>query len=348
MGQLELKQLSIGYGRRQVVQNLSLTVENGEMFSLLGPSGAGKTTLLKAVAGLIRPESGEILIDGTASQELSPQRRDVVMVFQNPLLFPFLNVWENVAFGLRMRGNVGAAEKRQIEKILALTQIEELKHRRVHQLSGGQQQRVSLARSLVLQPAILLLDEPLSNLDATLRQQMRALIADIQAETRITTLFVTHDQTEALMMADRVALLLACRLRQVGSPRELYFRPRDLEVAKFFGGANFFSGPVHDGRLSCALGQLRLPGRVKGNGYLRTATIRPEDVLLDPAGIHGFSGQIRKISFEGGATRAWVDCSGTTITALTQDSGLKAGQPVGVGFPSDKIWVFPIENERLK
>jgi ABC-type sugar transport system ATPase subunit len=342
MGELQLKNLTIRYGRAEVVREFDLVVNDGEMVSLLGPSGAGKTTILKAVAGLIRPQKGEIIIDGQPVQHLPPEKRSAVMVFQKSLLFPFMNVAQNIAFGLRMQGQPGPEIGRQIERILELTELAGLGQRKVRELSGGQQQRVSLARALVLKPAVLLLDEPLSNLDANLRQQMRELIQDIQAETRITTLFVTHDQAEALMMSHRVGLLLEGRLRQVGEPRELFYRPADPDVARFFGGCNFIQGKVKDGMFRSAFGQAPAPA-VNGNGHWLTATIRPEDIVIDREPTYDLQGQVEKTNFEGSTTRIWVQCRGTRFVILTSESGFAPGQKVGLHLPPEKIRVFPSE-----
>jgi ABC-type Fe3+/spermidine/putrescine transport system ATPase subunit len=214
----------------------------------------------------------------------------------------------------------------------------------VHELSGGQQQRVSLARALILKPAILLLDEPLSNLDASLRQQMRELIQDIQSETRITTLFVTHDQTEALMMSHRVTLLLDGRPRQVGSPQELFHKPADPDVARFFGGHNFISGKIRQGVFESPFGHFAAHDAV-GNGDRDTATIRPEDILISgirSAGGNGsVHGQVLKTIFEGATTRVWVQCNGTTFVVLTPKTGYRTGQTVHLTLPPEKVWVFP-------
>jgi ABC-type sugar transport system ATPase subunit len=346
MGDLILKNLTIRYGNEPVVSDFNLEVRNGEMVSLLGPSGAGKTTVLKTVAGLIQPEKGEIFIDGQPAQDLAPEKRNAVMVFQKTLLFPFLNVKQNIAFGLRMQGQKGANTIRRIEQILQLTQLTGLGRRKVHELSGGQQQRVSLARALVLKPAVLLLDEPLSNLDANLRQQMRELIQDIQAETRITTLFVTHDQAEALMMSHRVCLLFNGRLRQTGKPRELFYMPVDPEVARFFGGCNFIQGRVKDGVFRSQFGNAPAP-ELNGNGHLRTATIRPEDIQLSLDAKYDLHGKIAKTNFEGSATRIWVKCKGTRFVVLTSDNDFKPGQSVRLHLPPDKIRIFPSETESV-
>ncbi|UCF91450.1 MAG: ABC transporter ATP-binding protein [Desulfobacterales bacterium] len=348
MGELILKNINIRYGGEPVVRDFNLEVRNGEMVSLLGPSGAGKTTVLKAVAGLIRPERGEILIDGYSVQDLPPEKRDAVMVFQKPLLFPFMNVMQNVGFGLRMRGEPVREARQRIQEILALTQLGGLEYRKVHELSGGQQQRVSLARALVLKPAILLLDEPLSNLDANLRQQMRELIQEIQAQTRITTLFVTHDQAEALMISHRVSLLLNGRLRQVGKPRELFYRPADPEVARFFGARNFIQGRVKDGWFQSEFGTFQVPQGFTANGDWLTATIRPEDLRVSPDSQFEIQGEIQKINFEGSATRIWVRCRTTEFVVLTSEADFFPGQNVRIHLPPDKIRIFPPDSKEFE
>ena len=342
MGVLELKELWITYGGEPVVADLNLTVADGELFALLGPSGAGKTTILKTIAGLMPPQSGEVRLDGRDVTARPPEKRNVVMVFQKPLLFPFLNVAQNIAFGLRMQNIAGREQQRRIDRILELTQLEGLAGRAVDALSGGQQQRVSLARALVLDPAVLLLDEPLSNLDANLRQQMRELIQEIQTATGVTALFVTHDQAEALMIAHRMGLLLDGRLRQVGPPRELFFEPLDVEVARFFGGQNFFTGQIEKNQLVTAAGRFAVPAGTT-NGRPLTATIRPEDVRIESTGNGGLPGTIRRTNFEGSLTRLWVACNGLDLVALTPQSGYQAGQQVAVVLPPDKLRIFPGE-----
>ena len=346
MGDLILKNLTIRYGAEPVISDFNLEVRNGEMVSLLGPSGAGKTTILKTVAGLIQPQKGEIFIDGQPVHDLAPEKRNAVMVFQKTLLFPFLNVEQNIAFGLRMQGHKDADSQHRIDQILRLTDLTGLGRRKVHELSGGQQQRVSLARALVLKPAVLLLDEPLSNLDANLRQQMRELIQDIQAETRITTLFVTHDQAEALMISHRVCLLLNGRLRQTGEPRELFYLPADPEVARFFGGCNFIQGRLKNGVFRSQFGDVPAP-EINGNGHLRTATIRPEDILLSLDEKYDLHGKIAKTTFEGSATRIWVKCRDTRFVVLTSDNDFRPGQNVRLHLPPNKIRIFPIETESV-
>jgi ABC-type Fe3+/spermidine/putrescine transport system ATPase subunit len=345
MGELRLDKLSIAYDGHGVIEELDLHVTEGEMVSLLGPSGAGKTTILKAIAGLLKPAAGDIRIDGVSVLDLPPEKRDAVMVFQKPLLFPFMNVAQNIAFGLKMHGHLTVRERRhRIGEILDLTELDGMEGRKVHELSGGQQQRVSLARALVLKPAILLLDEPLSNLDANLRQQMRDLIQTIQAETGITTLFVTHDQSEALMLSHRVCLLLDGRLRQVGRPRELFYRPADPEVARFFGGANFFQGRIRAGRFESPYG-IVAAGTDRSHAAI-TATIRPEDIQISRNGNgHGngngnLHGQVRKTNFEGIATRIWVACDQHEFVVLTADTGYRPGDSVNLDLPAEKLCLF--------
>jgi ABC-type Fe3+/spermidine/putrescine transport system ATPase subunit len=263
------------------------------------------------------------------------------MVFQKPLLFPFMNVFENIAFGLRMNHFKTVDIRRRIAQILELTQLAGFEKRKTHQLSGGQQQRVALARALVLKPSVLLLDEPLSSLDASLRQRMRELILAIQAKTKITTLFVTHDQTEALMMSDRVALVLEGVLRQVGSPQTLFHRPADPQVARFFGGVNFLEAKVRNGRCLTALGPL---SGVTPNcdGPEVIATIRPEDVVVSHQNGSGFLGKIQKTRFEGTTNRLWIECDdGVVLEALVQQEPAPPGSPVRLTLPSNKIRLFP-------
>jgi putative spermidine/putrescine transport system ATP-binding protein len=261
---------------RPAVDRVSFSLERGEMLALLGPSGCGKTTILRMIAGLVEPSGGRILIDGRDVSHIPVHRRAIGMVFQSYALFPHMNVAQNVAFGLEMRG-VGRAEREErVRKALELVKLSGLEERRISQLSGGQQQRAAIARSLVIEPALLLLDEPLSNLDAKLRDEMRDEIRDIQARTRITTIFVTHDQAEALSMADRVGVMSNGLLEQVGAPREIFDRPRTEFVARFIGAGNFLSGRVSapGTALVDGLGPIRFAGEAPPGAEL-TLMIRP-------------------------------------------------------------------------
>jgi ABC-type Fe3+/spermidine/putrescine transport system ATPase subunit len=345
MGKLVIQHLHIHYGNQPVIQDFSLTVQDGELVSILGPSGAGKTTILKAVAGLLHPAQGEILLNDIPLDRLPPEKRDAVMVFQKPLLFPFMNVEQNIAFGLRMLGRLGQEEKQQIEEILDLVQLTGLNRRKVHELSGGQQQRVSLARALVLKPEILLLDEPLSNLDANLRQQMRELIKHIQSQTHITMLFVTHDQAEALMLSHRVTLLLDGRVRQVGPPQKLFYEPVDVDVAQFFGGCNFFHGHMKNDVFHSEIGDFPVEKPITSNGHRLTATIRPEDIVISIDAAQGIEAIVQSINFEGSTTRIRVQIHNNDYWVLTPDPGFSQGQSVRLYFPPEKIRIFPPNKE---
>ncbi len=339
MGRLELEKLTIKYTTKPVIQNLSIAINDGEMVSLLGPSGVGKTTILKAIAGLLPPASGCIRINGERVDHLAADKRDVVLIFQKPLLFPFLDVYQNIGFGLKMaKISKGIAHKR-IDKIMQITGLERLKNRRIHQLSGGQQQRVALARGLVLEPSVLLLDEPLSSLDAELRLQMRELICSIQAQTGTTMLFVTHDQSEALAISDRICLLLDGRLRQTGTPTELFYRPADAEVARFFGCANFIAGQIHNG--------VFMSGAIRCSTLLDDspqafAVIRPEDIVVCPRQApEGMAGVVVQIQFEGPTTRLTIEAGQSTFTALSSRPDLTKDQVVGLQFPADRLHILP-------
>ncbi len=339
MGRLELRRLTIKYTTKPVIQDLSITINDGEIVSLLGPSGVGKTTILKAIAGLLHPASGSILINGDPVDHLTTEKRDVVLIFQKPLLFPFLDVGRNIGFGLKMAGIKGPDADKKIDKIMEITGLEKLKNRKIHQLSGGQQQRVALARGLVLEPSVLLLDEPLSNLDAELRQQMRELICKIQSQTGTTMLFVTHDQNEALTISDRICLLLDGRLRQTGTPAELFYQPADADVARFFGCTNFIHGTIENGLFQS--GAIRCTTSL-GNSSAALAVIRPEDIVLGPDEIHNsINGKVVQIQFEGSATRVTIEAGQSIFSALCQRPAVTKEQNVRLHFPADRLHILP-------
>jgi len=345
MRRLELQNLVINYGKTPVVRDLSLSINNGEIVSLLGPSGTGKTTILKAIAGLLQPVSGKILINDVPVNNLPAEKRDAVLIFQKPLLFPFLNVSQNIGFGLKMQQITGTKAEEKIGKILEITELTGLQDRKIHQLSGGQQQRVALARGLVLEPSILLLDEPLSNLDAELRQQMRELIQTVQKQTEITMLFVTHDQSEALAISDRVCLLLDGSLRQSGSPEDLFYLPADPEVARFFGCNNIFCTTGYGRGNITAFSSAQLN---RCNKEEKLFTIRPEDIEILPADQNkpvilqqSFEGRVTRITFEGRLTRLTVKVKNDQITVLCRRPAFRIGQTIRLRMPEDCIHFFP-------
>ena len=241
MARIELLNLHKSFGAVQAVKNLTLNIEDCEFVVLVGPSGCGKTTTLRMIGGFLKPDGGDVRIDGVSILREPPERRPTAMVFQRYALWPHMSVWDNIAFGLQVRRRPRDEIARRVEDTLELVGLPGLGRRFPAQLSGGQQQRVALARALVLEPRILLLDEPLSNLDAQLRIHMRTELTAIQRRVGITTVFVTHDQGEALVMSDRIAVTNAGRIEQIGSPAEIYERPATRFVAEFIGRMNFFS-----------------------------------------------------------------------------------------------------------
>ncbi|MFF5563463.1 ABC transporter ATP-binding protein [Streptomyces sp. NPDC012623] len=290
-GHLVLESLAKTYPGKDgaAVRGVDLTVERGRMLAVLGPSGCGKSTTLRMIAGLVPPTSGRILVDGRDITEAPVHRRDMGVVFQSYALFPHLDVARNVAFGLEMRKTPKAEVKRRVAEALELVRLGHLAGRRIAQLSGGQQQRVALARALVVEPAVLLLDEPLSNLDAQLRSAMRDEIVRIQRETGVTTVFVTHDQQEALSMADSVAVMNQGRIEQVGTPEAVYERPERPFVARFVGRANLLDGTVTgsgDDTASVALpglGTVHATGDRVAAGATATVMLRPHRIALTGA-----------------------------------------------------------------
>lgn len=241
---IELKNIVKRYGNTIALDNVSLEIKNGEFMTLLGPSGCGKTTLLRIVAGFVQPDEGEVLLDGNDIKHLRPNKRPTGMVFQSYALFPHMNVNDNIAFGLRMHKFEKGDMKKRIDQVMELAGIVELRERFPSQLSGGQQQRVALARTLALQPKVLLLDEPLAALDRKLRTEMRAEVRRIVDKVGITTIFVTHDQEEALTMSDRIAVMNKGVIIQCGTPMEIYDTPQTAFVASFIGDSNLYRGAI--------------------------------------------------------------------------------------------------------
>jgi ABC-type Fe3+/spermidine/putrescine transport system ATPase subunit len=276
---IELRNIGKRYGATWALRDVSLRVEPGEFFTLLGPSGCGKTTALRLIAGFLDPDEGEILIDGAPVAGVPPWRRDLGLVFQSYALWPHLSVFEHVAFGLRERRVPRGERRARVEEALRLVSLQGFEHRRPSQLSGGQQQRVALARTLVLRPRALLLDEPLSNLDATLRAQMRVELRRLHGELGITTVFVTHDQAEAMALSSRVAVFDRGAVIQVGTPAEVYRRPTTRFVAEFLGAANLLAGRIEAGghvRLADGLALRTLAAAPVGATVL--CVVRPEAI----------------------------------------------------------------------
>ncbi len=302
---LRLVDVSKRFGPVVAVDGVSLDIEEGHFFTLLGPSGCGKTTLLRIVAGFYRPDSGDVFLRDRRITDLAPQARGTVMVFQEYALFPHMTVEENVGYGLRIRRVPPAQARRRIAQVLELVGLAGLESKYPHELSGGQQQRVALARALVVEPEVLLLDEPLSNLDAKLRLRVREELRDLQRRLGQTTVYVTHDQEEALALSDVVAVMNAGRIEQVGTPVEIYRRPRNRFVADFIGEANLLPGSYEEGHLRVGpyAFDFRQDGLAPGPV---TVMVRPEAVRLAHEG-DGLPGRVRSAFFLGAGVEYLVE-----------------------------------------
>jgi putative spermidine/putrescine transport system ATP-binding protein len=310
-GFLALENLSLAYGDQLAVENLNLQVREGELLALLGPSGCGKTTTMRAIAGLLAPQSGRILLGGEDITHKSANTREVGLVFQSYALFPHLSVFENVAFGLRLRRVAGDALNRRVMEAVEMVGLKSFERRLPRELSGGQQQRVALARSVVVRPRLLLLDEPLSNLDARLRLEMRSELQRLQRELGVTMLYVTHDQVEALALAHRVVVMNAGKIAQQGSPADIYERPSSAFVAQFVGFENLFR--VKGRRLVGDPGDLPLPaGAPLTNAASHALAWRPRHVVL---GRGPYEGQVKGVSYLGEAVEYLIDCAAGTLKA---------------------------------
>ena len=324
------------------LDRLSLEIPSGELTALLGPSGCGKTTTMKMIAGLLEPSGGDVTFNGRSILRDKPEDRGVVMVFQNYLLFPYMSVADNIGFGLKMRHVPKAQIADRVAEMLALVKLPDLGRRKPAELSGGQQQRVALARALIVRPEVLLLDEPLSNLDAHLRLEMRDLIRSLQKEMGITTIFVTHDQEEAVVLADRVALILDGRLRQYDAADVFYKRPADAAVARFFGGQNFVPGRAEGGVFHSALGPLALPeGARAGAG---TLTFRAESVRIGSAAENTVRATLVERIYLGTQTRLRLVVGDVPVEAVLSPDlveGIAPGDAVTLGLPRHTLWVLP-------
>jgi spermidine/putrescine transport system ATP-binding protein len=324
-GALSLTGLVKRFGDEVAVAGLDLEIGEGEFFSLLGSSGCGKTTTLRMIAGFEEPDSGQILLDGRDLSQVPPHKRPVNTVFQSYALFPFLDVSENVAFGLRYQKAGKDEVRRRVGAALELVQMESMAKRKPHQLSGGQRQRVALARALVLEPTVLLLDEPMGALDAKLRKQLQIELRSLQKTVGTTFVYVTHDQDEALTMSDRLAVLDKGRVEQVGTPSEVYSAPANKHVATFLGTANLWPATV-TGRdqqgLACSVGgiDLRIADHQATAGDEVSVMVRPErvEVAASPADVEGanvFKAHVQTLTFRGAHTNVLLQCAELRLEA---------------------------------
>ena len=337
------------------VDDVNIEVKEGELVTLLGPSGCGKTTTLRMISGFELPTSGEILIDGEDVSTTPPNRRPTTMVFQNYALFPHMTVFENISYGLKIRRASAQNIRKETEKIMALVGLEGFGERSPAQLSGGQQQRVSLARSLIMEPKVLLLDEPLSNLDAKLRVSTRLEIRKLQQRVGITSVYVTHDQEEAMTLSDRVVIMHQGKIMQIGSPQEIYAQPVDRFVADFIGKANFLEGRV-ESMVSGNEIDLDILGRkfqvfvqpgAFSEGQRVLLVVRPESVKLAPKKPDTLTGTVRETVYLGSQMIYEVDVAKDIITVEVADPQehmvFEAGEEVTITFQEKSLHLLPYE-----
>lgn len=343
------------YGDNVIIPDLNLNVKNGEFFTLLGPSGCGKTTLLRMIAGFNTIEGGKITFNDTVINDMAPGKRNIGMVFQNYAIFPHLTVKENVAFGLQNRKVSKEEISERVDKIIRLVKIDEYKDRLPENLSGGQQQRVALARAIVINPDVLLMDEPLSNLDAKLRIEMRNVIKEIQNSIGITTIYVTHDQEEAMAVSDRIAVMKQGVIQQVGTPKDVYQRPENIFVASFIGGTNVLEcrAEIRNGKSVVIfsktyeeeMNNLTLPENSETKVLV---SVRPEEFIIEKDGV-GIEASIISSIFLGINTHYFVKLASGQHIEIIQESTteeiLKPGTKIGLTVKKKKINVFDEKGE---
>ena len=352
MSLLSLNNLKKRFDQTTAVESVSLTVELGEFFGLLGPSGCGKTTTLRMIAGLETPDAGTIHFGERDITLLSPEKRGFGMVFQNYALFPHLNVFENVAFGLRARHKPKAEVVKAVSSALELVQLPGYEKRRIDELSGGQQQRVAIARAIAIEPALLLFDEPLSNLDVALREETRSELRELVKRLGLTAVYVTHDQEEAFALCDRISVMMGGRILQTGKPRELYEHPAQISVARFLGRNNLIQAmrlssskaTVAEFKTLAGGHTLQLPAAHDGLAPLNqpcSLAIRPEHLRLsriNPGRPNVVAAQVNEINFAGATSSVRLDANGLQLEALLlQPDGFSAGDQCFVELPSDRL-----------
>ncbi|WP_256756914.1 ABC transporter ATP-binding protein [Cohnella sp. WQ 127256] len=349
------RNLTKKYGENTAVNGIDFSIKEGEFFTILGPSGCGKTTLLRMIAGFNSIENGEICFDDRVINDIPAYKRNIGMVFQNYAIFPHMTIQKNVAYGLKARRLSKQIIAERVDEILQMMHIKQYKDRDPSQLSGGQQQRVALARALVIHPTILLMDEPLSNLDAKLRIEMRIAIMKIQKEMNITTIYVTHDQEEALSMSDRIAVMNSGVIEQIGTPKEIYSKPATAFVAGFIGTSNFLEGEISEGAMNgCTISiegtlklELALNKPVIGKVDI---AIRPEDIYIEQPQERGMNGTISLVTFLGDYISYEVQLDNGKLLEVNEyskdtDQLRTIGDRIGLRLSADKINVYDQETK---
>jgi len=357
---VDVRGVSKSFGPVKAVDRVSFRVEDGKLFFLLGPSGCGKTTLLRLIAGFYQPDRGEIYLGDRLINDVPPNKRNIGMVFQNYALWPHMTVYDNIVYGLRIKGVPASQRVERAKEILRVVKMEEYAIRYPNQLSGGQQQRIALARALVVEPDVLLLDEPLSNLDAKLRLETRDEIRRIQRETKVTAIYVTHDQEEALSMADRIAIMNAGRIEQIGNPKEVHDRPATVFVAGFLGNPNIFKGKVLDEKLEGVITlEWEYGGKIYANrnglkvveGQTVVCAVRPENIAIydsDPGLTRIYNhmeAEIQNLVYYGLMEQYSLRCHGGTVVKATifnpTSHQRKVGDKVTMIFEPEDVLIYP-------
>ena len=322
---ITIRDVTKTYGRTAALDNVSLEIATGEFITLLGPSGSGKTTLLMVLAGFIRPDCGEIRFGDRDVTLVPPHKRDVGMVFQNYALFPHMTVAGNLAYPLKLRGVGGAEVDARVARALDMVQLTGLGERQVDQLSGGQRQRVALARAIIFEPRILLMDEPLSALDKKLREQMQIEVRHLHQRLGMTTVYVTHDQREALTMSDRIAVINHGRFRQIDKPQDLYERPKNRFIAEFIGESHFLPVEVRGGIAYLGDRAMRLAEPPRHQAVAQFLVLRPEKLKIidavDGAGVNVFAGQVKEFVYQGESSLLYVTLADGQPIAIRQPAG---------------------------
>ena len=345
MSKISIKHAVKKYGNNTVIPDLNALIKDGELFTLLGPSGCGKTTLLRMIAGFNSIEGGDICFNDTRINDMDPSKRNIGMVFQNYAIFPNMTVRDNVAFGLKNRKMDKDKIKEQTDKYLNLMQIMQYAERMPNQLSGGQQQRVALARALVIMPDVLLMDEPLSNLDAKLRLEMRSVIRHTQKDVGITTVYVTHDQEEAMAISDTIAVMKDGVIQHVGSPKDIYQRPKNVFVATFIGRTNIVPARVEQGAVVFSSGyRVELDCVKQAEDQEVLCSIRPEEFVISPEGSEGIRGVVKEYTYLGLNTHYFVETEDHMTVEIVEESSiedeLKPNQKVLLQVKKHKINLF--------